>query len=68
MSKFLGSATFDGGVTVAMYDGRMPQATVYKTQKGDCEERRRSDVLETHEFDSRAEMREFVAGFVPAED
>ena len=65
MAKFLASAVFSGGITVAMYDGRTPQAVVYKTQDAEAKQRRRSDVLDTHSFGSRAEMRQFVAGFKP---
>jgi hypothetical protein len=67
MSRFLKSATF-GSVTIAMYDGRRPRAVVYKTQQGESKQRRPSEVLERHEFNSRAEMRKFVAGFTPATD
>ena len=55
MARFLASAVFSSGLTVAMYDGRTPQAVVYKTQKGDSKKRRRSDVLEGH--GSRLEKR-----------
>ena len=67
MSKFLASAVFSGGITVAMYDGHNPQAVVYKTQDGESEQRR-SDVLVTHQFSSRAEMRQFVADFAPSKE
>ena len=68
MPKFLKSATFIGGITIATYDGPTPRAVVYKTQDGDSEQRRRSDVLEIHKFASRAEMRRFVAGYEPARE
>ena len=68
MAKFLASAAFSGGITVAMYDGRNPQAVVYKTQDGESKQRRRSTVLETHQFSSRAEMRQFVADFTPSKE
>ena len=68
MAKFLASALFSGGITVAMYDGRNPQAVVYKSQDGESKQRRRSDVLETHQFGSRAQMRQFVADFTPSKE
>ena len=68
MAKFLASAVFSGGITVAMYDGHNPQAVVYKTEEGDEKNRRRrSTVLQRRSFQSRAQMRTWVAGYRPKE-
>jgi len=69
MSTFLRTATFTGGISVAMYDGLQPKAVVYRTEVGDEKDKRYpSTVLQRQSFQSRAEMRAWVAGFVPALD
>jgi hypothetical protein len=68
MSKFLRAATFSGGITVSMYDGLQPQAVVYKTPDDDEKDKRRpSTVLQRQSFQSRAEMRAWVADYRPKE-
>ena len=67
MSKFLASAVFNGGISIAMYDGPEPKAVVYRTDVGDEKGKRYpSTVLQHQSFQSRGQMRAWVAGFVPA--